>query len=84
MQTILINLKRNRIGLDIGGSLAKMALYYPKNYLMDNGKKDLLEYLETDSRKVELDDDETLYLKKWKTGEIDTMIDFIEMHDILE
>ena len=61
-----------RMGIDIGGSLAKMAIVYDKNIT------------KFDFDYIELENDKRLYLGMWLTSEIDKVIEFIQKYELLK
>ena len=61
-----------RMGIDIGGSLAKMAIVYDKSIT------------KFDFDYIELENDKRLYLGMWLTSEIDKVIEFIQKYELLK
>lgn len=51
-------IKKNRVGIDIGGTLTKLVFYIPEDFKIDLDESEVTEVIVGDSKI-------TLYMKKW-------------------
>jgi len=74
---------RRIISIDIGGTLAKTAFYIPESHHKKLEEDGRLSVLTANTIPIELENGERIYLRSFKSGNLNEFIDFVKENDLL-